>query len=114
MVDQVHGVKLEDLEPVIQRPMTNADILAFRNALIQSYNPENRPDGVQKSDIKVEADEKFLYFLMKTDRKDKNGNTVWRIIFKMRKYVDTAKTAKKPFAPPPKNARPTDPRAPPG
>lgn len=88
MVDQVHGLKLEDIEPVIRRPMNNTDIAMFRNVLVQSYNPTGDPKKAQKSDFKVEQDEKFLFFLMKTGKVDKEGNVVWRIIFKMRKFVE--------------------------
>ncbi len=96
MVDQVHGLKLEDIEPVIRRPMTNTDIAMFRNVLVQSYNPTGDKKKVQKTDFKVEQDDKFLFFLMKTERVDKDGNVIWRIVFKMRKFVEGKDGDKKP------------------
>lgn len=95
MVDQVHGMKFEESEPVIKRPMTQQDILEFRNALVKSYNPLNDPKGVQKNDFRVQTDEDYLYFLMKTDKKDKDNKEVWRIIFKYRKWDEKANAAKK-------------------
>jgi len=88
MVDQVHGIKLENIEPVIKRPMSKRDIIDFRNILVQSYNPDNKLDGVKKEDISVAEDADYLYFRLKTSRKDTEGRTIFRCVFKYRKFKE--------------------------
>lgn len=111
-MDQVHSVQLDVsdvVDSVIKKPMTKTEIAEFRQALVKSYNPEGLVNGVQASDIKVEGDDKYLYFLMKTDRVDQDGKIVWRLIIKLHRN-ETPIHKPDPVAA--RSARPSDPRDP--
>jgi len=95
-MDQVHGIKLsDDIPTVLKRPMTNEDLLQFRDALHKSYNPKNEPVGIQKKDFKVVQDERFLYFQLKTGKNDTKGEPICKVVFKLRKWDPAAQAAAK-------------------
>lgn len=84
MVDQIHGFRLEDLPPVIDRSLTKRDIVETCLVLAKSYNPKGDPNGVQPSDIIVERDDTFIYFFMRLPGVlDDKGVEKKRLVFKL-------------------------------
>lgn len=63
-MDQIHGFRLEDIPPVINRTVSKRDIQDLCGALLRSYNPKQDPNGVQLRDIIPEKDDKYIYFFI--------------------------------------------------
>lgn len=91
MVDQIHGLRLEDIPTVINRSLTKRDISETCLVLAKSYNPKGDPNGIQPADIIVEKDDKFIYFFMRQKGiLDDKGNEKRRLVFKLHASVETA------------------------
>lgn len=88
-MDQFHGIRLEDIPPVINRSLTKRDISETCLVLAKSYNPNGDPNGVQQKDIIVETDGTFMFFFMILRTKDgvialdDKGNPKRRLVFKL-------------------------------